>query len=62
VIFPIGVGLVYYIPLISSWEWFPNKKGAVSGLIVGGFGFGAFIYGFVSTGIVNPDDVKKMED
>ena len=30
----------------------------VSGIIIGGFGFGAFIFGFVSYAIVNPDNEK----
>ena len=29
----------------------------ISGMIIGGAGFGPFIYSFVSTAIVNPDNV-----
>ena len=56
--FPIGVGLVYWPPIMCGWEWFPNNKGLISGLIVAGFGFGAFIFGFVSTELVNPNNLK----
>ena len=59
-VFPAGVGILYWTPIMCGWEWFPKRRGAVSGLIVGGFGFGAFIYGFVTTGIVNPDNVQKV--
>lgn len=55
VLYPVGMGLVYYVPMICCWEWFPENKGLVSGLIVGGFGFGAFIFGFLSTALANPD-------
>ena len=56
--YPVGIGMVYWPPIMCGWEWFPNNKGLVSGLIVAGYGFGAFFFGFISTGIVNPDDVK----
>ena len=54
VMFPVGIGMVYWTPIMCGWEWFPERKGLISGLIVAGFGFGAFIFGFISTGIVNP--------
>ena len=45
--FPTGIGLVYYTPIVCCWEWFPEKKGLMTGIIVAGFGFGSFIFGFV---------------
>lgn len=62
VIFPIGIGICYYTPLMCGWEHLPSKKGAVSGLVIGGFGFGAFIFGFISTAIANPDNLKKVKE
>jgi len=56
IFFPAGIGLCYYPPIICGWEWFPNHKGLISGLCVGGFGFGALVFGFISTAIVNPDN------
>lgn len=58
VMFPIGIGMVYWTPIMCGWEWFPENKGLISGLVVAGFGFGAFIFGFISTGIVNPNNLK----
>lgn len=52
----MGIGIVYWIPIMCSWEWFPNHKGLVSGLVVAGFGFSAFIFGFVTTAIANPNN------
>merc|ERR1712025_894361 len=57
-LYPAGVGIVYWPPIICGWEWFPNNKGLVSGLIVGGYWFGAFIFGFISTALCNPDNFK----
>jgi MFS family permease len=51
-----AIGIIYLVPLICSWEYFPNRKGMISGIIIGGFGFGAFIFGFISFAIVNPDN------
>jgi OFA family oxalate/formate antiporter-like MFS transporter len=56
--FPMGIGLVYYTPIVCCWEWFPEKRGLVTGIIVAGFGFGAFIFGFISSAIINPDGLK----
>jgi MFS family permease len=56
--FPTGIGMVYWVPIICGWEWFPERKGLVTGLIVGGYGFGAFIFGFITTAIANPDNLS----
>ena len=61
-VFPTGIGLVYWTPVICCWEWFPDKKGLMTGLIVGAFGLGAFFFGFITTAIVNPDNEKLNQD
>ena len=35
-------------------RWYPRKKGLVNGIIVGGFGMGAFIFNTVQTSYLNP--------
>lgn len=30
----------------------------MSGLVIGGFGFGAFAFGYISTNLVNPNNAK----
>lgn len=39
----IGIGFAYVVPLSVCLKWFPNQKGLVTGLSVGGFGGGAII-------------------
>ena len=51
----IGCGTCYFVVLICAWEWFPDRKGLVTGLTLGGYGFGSFIFARVSTKLVNPD-------
>ena len=53
----IGIGLSYLAPLMCGWEHFPERKGMVSGIIIGGFGFGSFIFDMISTILVNPQDI-----
>ena len=50
------------MPISVCWEYFPHNKGLVSGIIVCGFGFGAFFFNFISTYIVNPENLKPVPD
>lgn len=45
-------------PLYNAWHYFPESKGLVTGIILCGSGLGSFIFGLVSTSIVNPDNLK----
>lgn len=38
-----GIGLGYVTPVATAAKWFPDRKGLVTGLVVMGFGLGAFI-------------------
>mmetsp|Transcript_10470 Transcript_10470/g.11278 ORF Transcript_10470/g.11278 Transcript_10470/m.11278 type:complete len:498 (-) Transcript_10470:327-1820(-) len=51
----LGIGLCYTAPISAAVRWMPQRKGMVTGIIVGGFGCGAFVYGFIATSVVNPD-------
>jgi MFS transporter, OFA family, oxalate/formate antiporter len=43
----IGNGMAYITPVATVTKWFPDKRGLASGMVVMGFGLGAFIYGFI---------------
>lgn len=62
ILFPIGAGICYWVPIMCGWEWFPERKGLVSGLILAGFGFSSFIFGFITTAIANPHDLTVRID
>lgn len=51
--FGICNGISYTIPLKVCWDHYPDRRGLVSGIIIGGFGLGSFIFGFVSTMLIN---------
>jgi MFS transporter, OFA family, oxalate/formate antiporter len=40
----LGLGLGYVTPVAAVTKWFPDKRGLGSGMVVMGFGLGAFIY------------------
>src|SRR5919198_2551888 len=41
VIAGFGLGLGYIVPIAMLQKWFPDKRGLITGIAVGGFGFGA---------------------
>jgi OFA family oxalate/formate antiporter-like MFS transporter len=55
-----GNGMAYITPVATVTKWFPDKRGLASGMVVMGFGLGAFIYGFVLKAI--PGFVTASKD
>lgn len=45
IIFGAGIGISYSTPIVCCSRWFPENKGLVTGIIVAGFGSGAFVFG-----------------
>jgi MFS family permease len=43
----IGLGLGYITPVAVVTKWFPDKRGLASGMVVMGFGLGAFFYNYL---------------
>jgi hypothetical protein len=41
-------GLTYIVATHISWLYFPKKEGFISGIIIGSFGMGGFVFGFIS--------------
>lgn len=50
----LGCGTCYMVPLVCAWEYFPEKKGLMTGIIIGAYGFGSFGFSLLSTHLVNP--------
>ncbi len=38
-----GIGLGYVTPVATAAKWYPDRKGLATGIVVMGFGFGAFL-------------------
>ena len=60
--FGFGLALAYAPPMAVAMKWFPRKKGLVNGIIVGGFGMGAFIFNTVQTSYLNPLNHSPQSD
>jgi OFA family oxalate/formate antiporter-like MFS transporter len=53
VIAGFGLGLGYIVPVAMLQKWFPDKRGLITGIAVGGFGFGAVITSPVAQWLIN---------
>src|ERR1700722_15814598 len=48
----IGVGFSYIVPVAVLVKWFPDRRGLITGIAVGGFGAGALITAPVATRLI----------
>lgn len=53
VMFGIGLGFSYVSPIGCASSWNPSRKGLITGVIVAGFGGGAFIFQFISSAVLH---------
>merc|ERR1719334_1942099 len=54
----LGQGIALIPTMTIGMRWFPNHKGMAMGVVVGGFGGGAFIFNQIQTAILNPDNIS----
>lgn len=52
VVVGLGNGFGYATPIPVASKWFPDKRGLVVGLMVGGYGAGSAIFGPVATSLI----------
>jgi len=48
----IGLGLGYIVPIAVLLKWFPDKRGLITGIAVGGFGAGALVTAPLATRLI----------
>jgi OFA family oxalate/formate antiporter-like MFS transporter len=48
----IGVGFSYIVPVAVLVKWFPDRRGLITGIAVGGFGAGALVTAPVATRLI----------
>ena len=60
--FGLGTALAYAPPMGVAMRWFPKQKGLVNGVIVGGFGAGAFIFNQVRFFTREPEPPTPIYD
>ena len=54
VIYGLGIGMGYYPILKTTWKYFPEKKGFLTGLILCVFGLCPFIFTSIADAVINP--------
>jgi OFA family oxalate/formate antiporter-like MFS transporter len=48
----VGVGFAYIVPIAVLVKWFPDRRGLITGIAVGGFGAGALVTAPVATRLI----------
>jgi OFA family oxalate/formate antiporter-like MFS transporter len=48
----IGLGFSYIVPVAVLVKWFPDRRGLITGIAVGGFGAGALVTAPVATALI----------
>jgi len=54
-----GLGLAYIVPVSVLVKWFPDKRGLLTGIAVGGFGAGALVTARVATRLIQSVGVLR---
>jgi OFA family oxalate/formate antiporter-like MFS transporter len=55
----IGLGFSYIVPVAVLVKWFPDRRGLITGIAVGGFGAGALVTAPVATHLIQTVGVLK---
>jgi OFA family oxalate/formate antiporter-like MFS transporter len=55
----IGVGFSYIVPVAVLVKWFPDRRGLITGIAVGGFGAGALVTAPVATRLIQSVGVLR---
>ena len=53
----IGLGFAYIIPIATLVKWFPDKRGLMTGVAVGGFGAGALVTAPIARSLIAKNGV-----
>ena len=54
--FSINQGFLYMAPIHHLWLWFPNNKGLMSGIALGGYGIGPLMFNTIAGAVLNPNN------
>jgi len=55
----IGLGFGYIVPVAVLVKWFPDRRGLITGIAVGGFGAGALVTAPVATHLIQSVGVLR---
>ena len=46
------------LPLVCCWEWYPDNKGLITGVIVCAYGLSSLIFAPIIMSIINPENLS----
>ncbi|CAH8566117.1 unnamed protein product [Schistosoma turkestanicum] len=58
IMFGFSMGVGYSVAIACAVSWFPNRRGLIVGIIVGGFGLGSLVFTPIQTAYINPSNLK----
>lgn len=60
VIFGISLGMaqgmLYFLPISVCWEYYPNRKGLLTGILIGVYGLSPLFFNMLSFYMINPEN------
>jgi len=62
VLYGLGIGMGYYPILKTTWKYFPEKKGFLTGLILCVFGLCPFVFTSIADAVINPNGEQANDD
>lgn len=57
----IGAGFTFIVPIGTCIQWFPKRKGTITGLVIAGFLFGAVLFSYVGKWLVSSLDISPFK-
>ncbi len=57
----MSFGLLYMPGLKNAWQYFPSKKGLISGIILSSYSVGAIFWILITKAVANPRNESPME-
>ena len=54
----LGTGVIYMVAFITGWEWFPERRGLMTGISLFSYGLGSFFFTLLANNLINPNDLK----
>jgi hypothetical protein len=61
VFYGLGIGMGYYPILKTTWKYFPEKKGFLTGLILCVFGLCPFVFTSIADAVINPEGLPANQ-
>ena len=59
IFYGFALSCTYYQTVKNCWQFFPEKKDLMTGIIFASFGLGSFVFTSIADEIINPDNLQK---